>query len=95
MDLSVYIDPELMVLVPVLNLTGYWIKNTGKIKSCYIPLILSIIGIMLCLFKTMGETAYNNFFEYIFAAFTKGIIIAAAAVYSNQIYKQTKGGSKK
>ena len=94
MDLSVYLEPELLILVPVLNLIGYWIKNTGKIKSCYIPLLLSITGITMCLFKAISGRMFDNYFEYIFASFTKGVITAAAAVYSNQIYKQIKGGNE-
>lgn len=88
-NLSVYMEPELLLLVPVLNLIGYWIKNTGKIKSSYIPVILGLAGMILCLFKSAGESKYGNFFEYAFSAVTQGILISSAAVYSNQVYKQT------
>ncbi|MBQ7646665.1 MAG: phage holin family protein [Clostridia bacterium] len=89
MDLSIYIEPDLLMLIPVLNLTGYWIKNTGKIKSSYIPVILGMLSIVLCLFKALSERKYGNFFEYAFSSATQGILLSAAAVYSNQIYKQT------
>ena len=90
MDLSIYIEPESLMLIPVLNLIGYWIKNTGKIKSNFIPIILSVIGIFLCLLKAISEKKYENIFEYAFSALTQGILVSAAAVYSNQVYRQTK-----
>ena len=84
MDFSIYIEPDLLMLIPVLNLTGYWIKNTGIFKSSYIPVILGIISITLCLFRSIGTGKYGNFFEYAFSAVTQGILVSAAAVYSNQ-----------
>ena len=94
MDISVYLDPGSMVLIPVLNLIGYWIKNTGKVKSNFIPLILGAAGIILCAVRSAGEQEPKNVYEYVFSAFTQGILVASAAVYSNQIYKQTKSGGQ-
>ena len=90
MDLSVYIEPGMLMLIPVLNLTGYFVKNTKKIKSCYIPVILCVLSVILCALKTVSEKTYGDFFELIFKSITQGILTAAAAVFSNQVYKQTK-----
>ena len=82
-----YIKPELLILIPVLNIIGEIIKQT-KINDKFIPLILGIIGIILsCVFVigTAGFSALN-----LFAAITQGILCAGTAVYGNQIFKQLK-----
>lgn len=88
MDFLNYIQPELLVLVPALYALGSIIKNTEKINDKYIPLMLTVIGIVLsCIYVlgTEGITAIS-----IFTAFVQGVLVAAAAVYSHQLIKQSK-----
>lgn len=88
MDFTSYIAPELLVLVPVLYGLGAAAKQTNKIKDNYIPLILTVIGVALsCLyvFGTDGITALSAF-----TAIIQGVLVASAAVYSNQLIKQSK-----
>lgn len=87
MDYSSYINAELLILVPVLYALGAALKKSEKIKDNYIPLILTIIGIALCslyVLSTEGVTGVG-----IFTAIVQGVLVAAAAVYANQVIKQT------
>lgn len=78
-----YIQPELLILIPVLYLIGYALKRTTVISDKFIPLILGAAGIALtaCYELTTGQ--FN-----LFAAITQGILCAGASTYANQIYKQ-------
>lgn len=78
-----YIQPELMILIPVLYLIGMGLKKANTISDRFIPVILGIVGIALtaCYELTTGQ--FN-----LFAAVTQGILCAGASTYANQIYKQ-------
>lgn len=81
-----FIQPELLILVPVLYIIGAGIKKTKLINDKFIPIILGAIGIVLsCLYviATCGFSAMS-----IFTAITQGILVAGASVYVNQIVKQ-------
>lgn len=80
-----YINAELLVLIPVLYAIGYGLKKIPKVKDEFIPLILGAAGALLAMLYIHTFTA-----AAIFTALTQGILCAAAAVYANQIYKQTK-----
>ena len=82
-----YIKPELLILIPVLNIIGEIIKQT-KINDKYIPLILGIIGIILSCVFVIGSAGFSTL--NLFAAIVQGILCAGASVYGNQIFKQLK-----
>jgi len=79
MDLISYIVNEGLILIPVLYLFGVAIKQTPKIPDWIIPYILGIIGVIGAV-SLMGLSA-NSVIQ--------GILIAGAAVYTNQTVKQT------
>lgn len=81
------VKPELAILIPVMWAIGYAIKNTQKIDDKYIPIILGVVSILL---TTLGllATVESDLVTLLFAAITQGIIIAAVAVYGNQLIKQ-------
>ena len=81
-----YIQPELLILIPVLYLMGESLKKSKIIPSKYIPIYLGIIGIILSLLYMISE--YEPSIKMIFTAVTQGILCAGASVYANQIYKQ-------
>lgn len=54
-----YIQPELLILIPVLYLIGYAIKKTSLISSRFIPLILGVIGIILCIVYEVTTWNFN------------------------------------
>jgi hypothetical protein len=84
-----YIQPELMILIPVLYLIGVGLKTANFFPDRFIPILLGLIGIGLT-FCHFGyeDIAVNG--ESFFTAVTQGILCAGASTYANQIYKQIK-----
>ncbi len=83
-----YIKPELLVLIPVLYILGLMLKKTEKINDKYIPVMLGIIGIVLCAIYVAAVSGICLMSA--FTAITQGILVAGAAVYVNQLVKQNK-----
>lgn len=97
MDFKEYIKPELIILIPVLYVIGAGIKRCKKISDNCIPLILGIIGIILSALWVFASSEISGFKEVLIAIFTsvtQGVLVAAASVFSNQIYKQLSKGDK-
>lgn len=91
MNYQEYIKPELLILIPVLYFIGVGIKKS-KVKDNLIPLLLGSAGIILSgiyLFAAEQVVGSQAVFTAIFTAITQGILCAAAAVYANQIIKQS------
>lgn len=91
MDLSSFILPELLILVPVLYALGYALKRNKKFTDESIPLVLCICGIILAFMYIVTTQPLNTkqaLASAIFTAFTQGILAAATAVLSNQLIKQ-------
>lgn len=90
--LQTYIQPELLILIPVLYLIGVAIKNS-KISDRWIPLLLGGVSVLLCGIWIFANCPVGNPAEVataIFTALTQGVLIAGASVYANQIAKQAK-----
>ncbi|MDR3597914.1 phage holin family protein [Clostridium sp.] len=79
MDFTQYIAQNALILIPVLYIIGMIIKNTEQINDKYIPIILLIIGILSAI-GIMGISANSV---------VQGILVTGAAVYTNQLIKQT------
>lgn len=80
MELLTYILEKGLILIPVLNILGAFIKGIEKIPDKYIPLILLVLGV-LGAFGLMGFSV---------DAAVQGVLITGAAVYGNQVVKQLK-----
>ena len=78
MDLMSYLIDEALVLIPVLIILGWIIKDLSPITNKYIPVILLVFGIGGAI-ALMGISVDSVI---------QGILVAGAAVYGNQIYKQ-------
>lgn len=75
-----YIDPRVATVPVVLYFIGYTIKwIIPKLKNNYIPLILLILGILLC---SLIMKAFN------IDTVIQGFLVAAASVFTNQLFKQ-------
>ena len=83
-----YIQPELLVLIPVLYIIGEGIKKAEAINDKYIPIILGAIGIILSCLYVIAMCGFSAM--SIFTAITQGILVAGGSVYINQIWKQSK-----
>ena len=78
MELTTYLIDEALVLIPVLIIMGQIVKEIKEIPDKYIPLILLVLGIAGAI-ALIGISADSVI---------QGILVAGAAVYGNQIYKQ-------
>jgi hypothetical protein len=94
MDFNNYIMQELLVLVPVLIIVGQFIKGLETVKNKYIPVILGLLGIAFAIAWTIIMSEDTNIPHAILTGVVQGILIAGAAVYGNQIFKQLKGGKE-
>lgn len=95
-QITEYVEPELLILVPVLYILGMIIKHTEAIDNKYIPVILGIVGIILCAFYVCATGDLSTGSGIVLAIFTsivQGLLVAGMAVYVNQLIKQgtTKG----
>lgn len=81
-----YIQPELLVLAIALYALGGIIKQTETIKDNYIPIILTCASIVFCAVYVIALEGFS--IMAIFTAFVQGIIVAATAVWGNQLVKQ-------
>lgn len=87
MDFQNYIIPELLLIVPVLWVFGWIVKEAAFINNKWIPLILGAVGVLLAVCWVYGSVeAFDS--TALFTAITQGILCAGAAVYGNQIIKQ-------
>ena len=96
MDITNYIMPELLLIVPVLWVIGKLLKEADFIRDKLIPLILGGVGILLSVCWVVGAANHISV-TVVFTAVTQGILCAGAAVYGNQIFKQLRkkeNGSK-
>lgn len=92
MEMSNYIESELLIIVPVLYVLGLMIKRSS-IDDRWIPLILGIMGIVLATaYKLTAHMPDNTseVFALIFAGITQGLLCASGSVYANNIVKQFK-----
>lgn len=99
MDLSTftdYIQPELLILIPVLYLLGMYLKSAEWINDKHIPVCLGVVGIFLSAMWVLATGTFTNWQSVLLAVFTaivQGFLVSGGAVYANNIYKQnsTKG----
>lgn len=85
MDILNYIVQEGLVMVPVLFIVGEIVKGTEILVNKWIPLVLLGVSLIMTPLVLGGYTADN---------LVQAILLAGAAVYSDQIIKQTKKGAK-
>ena len=93
-QITEFIRPELLVLVPVLNFIGLGIKHSEKITNNLIPLLLGLFGVALAMLWVLGGMEFTGWRTALTAAFTaivQGVLCAGCAVYVNQLWKQAKG----
>ena len=87
-----FIEPELLILIPVLYALGAGLKKPKKIKDNFIPTILGVAGVILAgiwCFANAELSTYQQVATCLFVAITQGVLSAAGSVYVNQIVKQT------
>lgn len=86
-----YVKPELVVVAIVLYFIGMWLKQSQTVADKYIPIILGVIGIVICgiyVIATCSLSGAQNVAMAIFTAIVQGILVAGLSTYVNQIIKQ-------
>lgn len=84
MDLSMYISNEYYIVVILLYALGAMIKKYKKIPNWCIPIILSVVGVIICC-----GMSYVSKFPLDIHTVIQGILCGLTAVGTNQIIKQT------
>lgn len=84
MNIMDFVTEQALILVPALYVLGMMLKNTEKIKDWTIPWILLVVGIL-------GSIALIGLNVN---AVIQGILTAGAAVFGDQLVKQTTVKSK-
>lgn len=86
-----YVKPELVVVAIVLYFIGIGIKHTELIKDKFIPAILGVLGIVLCLIWVLATCTCitpQDIMMAIFTAIIQGVLVAGLSTYVNQLIKQ-------
>lgn len=86
-----YVKPELVVVAVVLYFVGMWLKQSQTVANKYIPIILGVIGMVICgiyVVATCSLSGVQNVAMAIFTAIVQGILVAGLSTYVNQIIKQ-------
>ncbi|WJH33104.1 phage holin family protein [Paenibacillus aurantius] len=84
-DLFALIDPRLVLVVTACWVFGYSLKRTPKIPDWSIIWLVTALALVLTVL-ILGLSAESV---------VQGILTGAAAVYGNQLYKQTMERDKK
>ena len=86
-----YVKPELVVVAIVLYFVGMGLKQSQTVADKYIPIILGVIGIVICgiyVIATCSLSGVQNVAMTVFTAIVQGILVAGLSTYVNQIIKQ-------
>lgn len=86
-----YVKPELVVVAIVLYFIGMGLKQSQTVQNKYIPIILGVIGIVICgiyVVATCSLSGVQNIAMAIFTAIVQGVLVAGLSTYVNQILKQ-------
>lgn len=82
-QLIALIEPEILVLVPVLIIIGTALKKMSIVKNWAIPLTLGIIGMVISTLILGFEKGFNA--PVILEGILQGILAAGMAVYVHQL----------
>ena len=74
-----YIVEDGLILIPVLYVIGYIIKQTNILSNRLIPLVVLVIGIIFSIFL-LNDPIVDRVIQ--------GILIAGVTVFINQVKKQ-------
>ena len=86
-----YVKPELIVVSVALYFIGMWLKQAAFIKNKYIPLVLGIVGVLLCAIWVLATCTLSTGQDValaIFTAIVQGVLVAGLSTYVNQFIKQ-------
>lgn len=89
MDITAYIQPELLILVPVLYLVGEGIKRS-ETPDEVIPLVNGLLGMLLATLYCFATRDGGDVAMVLFTGIVQGILCAAAATYLYEAQKDVR-----
>jgi multisubunit Na+/H+ antiporter MnhC subunit len=81
-NISQYVAPEVLFIIPALWIIGYFLKMTPKVANAVIVWVILLIGVVLAI-ATIGLSAEG---------FVQGVVCAGVAVLGHQLFKQSTQG---
>lgn len=82
-----YIQPEVLILIPVLIVVGLILKRIENIKDWTIPIVLGAIGILFAILILGFGQGFTG--PIILSGILQGILCAGMAVYVHQLTIQS------
>lgn len=84
MDFSQFLDPRLLILIPVMWSIGHVLKQNSSIPNWLIPWILLVFALFFCI----------GVMKFSIDSVIQGFILWGMTISGNQLYKQTVEGIK-
>lgn len=92
-EITKFVAPELLVLIPVLYFIGKAIMNTESVKDEYVPYINGVVGIVLSALYVVATKPIGSYQEIamaIFVALVQGFLCAGCATYYYELKQQKR-----
>lgn len=86
-EILVYINTNVMILIPVLIFIGMMLKKVESIRDWTIPIILAGVGIILAVLIIGFKDGFTA--EVIVQGILQGVLCAGMAVYVHQLTIQS------
>lgn len=86
-QLMALIEPQIVILVPVLIIIGATLKKMSIVKNWAIPLTLGILGMIISVLILGFEKGFAP--PVILEGMLQGILAAGMSVYAHQLTIQT------
>lgn len=82
-----FVEPDVMILIPVLIIIGSTLKKMKIVKNWAIPFTLGIMGISISILILGFDKGFNP--PVILEGILQGILCAGMSVYAHQLAIQT------
>lgn len=86
-DLEMFLLPEVLILIPFLNVIGLTLKKSIVLEDHLIPHVLGVIGVIFATLILGMEKGFTT--ESILNGIIQGVLVAGAAVYVHQLKVQS------
>ena len=90
--LAAFLTPEHLIIIIILYVIGIGLKKRESLKDNYIPVILTLISLALCIVVTLAfdpiPVTFQSTMQMVYNVVVQTFACVAAAVYFNQIGKQ-------
>ena len=85
-----FIRPELVILIAVLIIGGWFLKSAPGIPDWSIPFVLLLASIVITTLYVCSVLGEGYSLASMVTAFIQAVLISGMAVYGNQVYKQIR-----